>query len=208
MNIRTAIVGLIGSAAAILLVSSQLMAEPNPADMIVRGHFNADGSLTLPVGFRNWTHVGTRYKSQGINILDGLPTVGPEVLNAYVEPSALAVYQKTGVWPDGAQMAKEFSQVDISPPCDHKTGICNKDLGAGIYETGFFGLGVMIKDAKRFPNSPGHWGYFTFGHKAPPYFPTAMVSPQEKCSACHVRLASQSDFVIARGHIGMARSQP
>jgi hypothetical protein len=175
--------------------------EQNP---VARATFNANGYASLPVGYRQWSHVGTRYKpTGGINILDGLPTKTPEILNAYVEPRALARFLASGKWPDGTQIVKEFSAVRVGDNCDQITNICNTPLGAGIYESGYIGLGMMVKDAKRFPKAPGNWGYFTFGHKPPPYDATAPLAADAQCAQCHVRLASDTDYVFTRAHIGL-----
>ena len=34
----------------------------------------------------------------------------------------------------------------------------------------------MVKDSKRFANT-NKWGFFTYGHKVPPYSPSAKVMP-------------------------------
>jgi hypothetical protein len=196
--------GVIAGATCLLLVAHfSGYAEDKP--LVAQAHFNADGSVTLPTSYRQWVHVGTRYKPDGTNILDGKPITIPEVMNAYVEPGAFAAFEKTGRWPDGAQLVKEFSQIESGPGCNPQTYICKNSLGTGIFEAGYFGLGMMVKDAKRFPNSPGNWGYFNFGHRAPPYDSQVLASPRAKCSACHENLASDTDYVISRAHIGLAK---
>jgi hypothetical protein len=62
---------------------------------------------------------------------------------------------------------------------------------------------MMVKDAKRFPRATENWGYFTCGHRPPPYERTEMRSEKQKCEACHIRLASDTDYVISRAHIGL-----
>lgn len=185
------------------LVGVMFAARSENSDVVVRAAFNADGSIDLPTGYRNWTHVGTRIKAIGINILDGLPTKGPELLNAYVEPSAMAAFERTGKWPDGAQIVKEFSALKIDAGCDPVTAYCKGQFGEGVFETGYIGLGMMVKDARRFPQATGNWGYFTFGHKPLPYDKTAMPSPKQNCETCHINLASDTDYVISRAHIGL-----
>jgi hypothetical protein len=170
---------------------------------VVRAAFDPQGRAILPVGYRQWQHVGTRYKPDGLNILDGLPAKTPEILNAYVEPSAFAAFEKTGKWPDGAQIVKEFSAVQVGEGCDEQTHVCTNKLGRGLYESGYIGLGMMVKDTKRFPDSPGNWGYFSFGHKPMPYDPVATVRTRAQCSQCHENLASDTDYVISRAHIGL-----
>ena len=117
----------------------------------------------------------------------------------------MAAYLATGTWPEGTQIVKEFSAVKTGRQCDDKTDICTTDLGVGQFETGYVGLGLMVKDSRRFPTAPGHWGYFHFGHKPLPFSPTAQLLPESQCSACHVQLASASDYVITRAHIGLTR---
>ena len=148
-------------------------------------------------------YIGTRLKAQGISILDGRPTKGPEIFNAYVEPGAMEAFERTGQWPDGAQIVKELSAVRTGEGCDDQTGYCSDPLGTGIFEAGHIGLGMMIKDAERFPNSGGHWGYFSFGHQPPPAH-RAAANPKEKCEVCHIALASDTDYVISRAHIGLS----
>jgi hypothetical protein len=195
-----------GSSIVALLSTGMISLAQSEAPVpVVQASFNSDASINLPVGYRSWVHVGTRYKPVGINILDGLPTKTPEVLNAYVEPGALAAFERTGTWPDGAQIVKEFSAVRIGEGCDAKTALCSTSLGIGIFEAGYVGLGMMVKNVKRFPESAGHWGYFSFGHKPPPYDSTATLRPKQQCESCHINLASDSDYVISRAHIGLAR---
>ncbi|MGA7817244.1 cytochrome P460 family protein, partial [Caballeronia sp.] len=174
---------------------------------VARASFRPDGQIVLPVGYRQWQHVGTRYKPDGLKILDGLPAKTPEVLNAYVQPSAFEIFEKSGQWPDGTQIVKEFSAVEVGAGCDGNTHVCTNDLGRGLYESHFNGLGMMVKDARRFPSAPGHWGYFSFGHKPPPYDAVATVSLRASCSSCHERLATDTDYVISRAHIGLDDGQ-
>lgn len=175
---------------------------------VARAGFTADNEALLPVGYRQWVHVGTRDNAKGkVSILDGKPTQTPEVLNAYVEPRAFAEYEKTGKWPDGSMLVKEFSAVRVGAGCQADTLLCTTEFGEGIFQTGYIGLGMMVKDEKRFPNAPGHWGFFHFGHHPPPYDVVSAVRPPEQCSSCHVRLASDTDFVISRAHIGLSRTE-
>lgn len=98
-----------------------------------------------------------------------------------------------------------MSAIQTGKDCNEATRICTKDIGAGIFEVYYTGLGMMVKDAKRFPDAPGKWAYFSFGHKPPPYDSPSPVRPKEQCESCHVALASDTDYVISRAHIGLAR---
>jgi hypothetical protein len=136
--------------------------------------------------------------------LDGSVLTTPQVMNAYVEPSALQVYEKTGSWPDGTQIVKEFSEIRTGKDCDTGTRICTSALGSGIFEIGFSGLATMVKDKKHFPKEAGNWAYFGFGHQPPPYQQTARAFPREQCAGCHIKNASDTGYVFSRAHIGLA----
>jgi hypothetical protein len=204
---RIAVVFVIILAAGVWFLGNQLTpAAYAQSPAVARARFNSRGEVLLPVGYRQWVHVGTRDNPTGkINILDGKPILTPEVLEAYVEPGAFAVYERTGKWPDGSQLVKEFSAVRVGAGCQTGTYLCTTEFGEGIFQTGYIGLGMMVKDEKRFPSAQGHWTFFSFGHKAPPYDPVSPALPTEQCMSCHVRLASDTDFVISRAHIGLAR---
>lgn len=174
-------------------------------EAIVQASFNRDGSVNIPVGYRQWVHVGTRVKLDGINILDGKVPPTPEMFDTYVEPSAFMAYQKTGQWPEGAQLVKEFSAIRIGDGCDQTTRNCKTPFGGGIFQAGYVGLGMMVKNTKRFPDVPGNWGYFEFGHKPLPYDATSMERPAAQCSGCHVAVAADTDYVVSLSHIGLAR---
>ena len=169
---------------------------------LARATFHPDGTVDLPVGYRQWTHVGTRYKPDGTSILDGLPLKVPEILNAYVEPGAMASFARTGKWPDGTQIVKEMSAIEVGNDCNATTRICGGPTGDGIFEARFMGLGLMVKDAGRFADAPGYWAYFSFGHKSPPYDSTSPARAKSQCELCHVALAAETDYVFSRVHLG------
>jgi len=166
--------------------------------------FDADGRARLPDRYRRWANVGTRYKPNGRNILDGKPIVTPQLMNTYVEPSALDRYKETGKWPDGAQIVKELSDIRVDKDCDTVTHICSSPVGAGIFQERYIGVGMMVKDAKRFRDAPGNWGYFGFQRGKSGYDTVAELRPQEQCASCHVKLASDTDYVISRAHLGLS----
>ena len=146
-QLRTFVITSLAAVAGAGLVT--MARSQNPSSAAVAS-FNVDGSLNLPRGYRHWVHIGTRLKPIGINILDGLPTKTPEIFNAYVEPHAFTLFRKTGRWPDGTQIVKEFSTVRVGQGCDAATFLCSSPVGAGIFESEFAGLGMMVKDEKRF----------------------------------------------------------
>jgi len=92
-------------------------------------------------------------------------------------------------------VVKEFSAVRIGPGCNAVSFLCTMDIGEGVFQASYIGLGMMIKDAKRFPDAPGHWGFFSFGHRPPPYESVSAVRPAAD-AVLHVNLASDTDFVF------------
>jgi hypothetical protein len=52
---------------------------------------------------------------------------------------------------------------------------------------------VSIKDSKRFPDEPGNWAYFSFGHKYPLKAETAM-NAAASCNSCHEKNATNFVF--------------
>ena len=61
---------LIGSCIFMICTGFLTLARSAGTPDIVRASFNGDGTVNLPTGYRQWVHIGTRYKPIGINILD------------------------------------------------------------------------------------------------------------------------------------------
>jgi hypothetical protein len=180
-----------------------LSALPPVAVQPARASFAANGGLQLPDGFRRWEHVGSRVKTSGKSVLDGAVILRPQVMDTYVEPSAFVQYKQTGAWPDGTQIVKEISIIKIGNDCDKVTFACSTPAGAGIFEDSFIGIGMMIKDSKRFPDVPGNWAYFRFLASGPAYATISAVLPESQCRSCHVKFASKEDYVFTDTHIGL-----
>lgn len=168
---------------------------------INRAKFDEQGRVHLPELYRHWVHVGTRVQTDGINIIDGKEIDGPEILNAYVEPSAFEFFKANGYWADGSQMVKEFSNVLKGKDYDPKALTSDEATGKAIYEDDFKGLSVMVRDKARFPEEDGYWGYFGFAHHPKPYPMVKSVAPRAQCAACHNKLAKDLDYVFSRNHL-------
>jgi hypothetical protein len=166
--------------------------------------FEKDGSLHLPDSYRQWEHVGTRIKPDGRSVLDGSQITTPQVMDTYVASAAFDSFKKTGTWPDGTQIVKEISLIKTGKDCDKNTFVCSTSFGSGIFQAGYIGMGMMVKDSKRFPSEPGNWGYFAFRSNGSTYQATATLRPQQQCAFCHMRLASNTDYVFSRTHIGLS----
>jgi len=168
--------------AAGLLASGVAVAEGSAS--IGAATFNPQSELVLPEGFREWVFVGAPLTPHGLN--NGKAGF-PEYHHVYVNPDAFAVYQRTGEFPDGTVITKELVLLQKG---DYKDGSKNAPSGRGFFAGEFHGMDVMVKDSKRFKETNG-WGFFNFGHSAPPYAKSAKVAPAESCANCHAANAGK-----------------
>ena len=169
-------------------------APSDSAEKTNRATFNVEGAVERPQNHRQWVNVGTTLIPEGtVNIIDSLPIKTSEYIDTYVEPSAFAAYMKSGNWPDGTQIVKEFTATHEATPDDVLT------------EAHYNGLAMLVKDVERFPAETGHIGYFNFGHHPEPYELKSMPMPRQQCSACHEATASHQQYIFADHHIGLNR---
>jgi len=146
--------------------------------------FTADGKLKQPVGYRKWVYVGEVVTPNDMN---GGEASFPEFHSVYMDPESYAHYEKTGKYRDGTILIKELSSV----------GAKKAPSGNGYFQGELTGLEAAIKDSKRFKDDPGHWAYFSFGHK----YPLKAESPKQAaaaCNQCHDDNASKTDFVFSQ----------
>ena len=130
--------------------------------------FDAAGQLMQPQGFRRWVFIGAPFTPNALN--DGAAGF-PEYHNVYVEPAAYSHYLEHGQWPEGTMMVKELQ---LSMPGTFEDGSRTESSGRGYFPSTPNGLDVSVKDSKRFADTNG-WGFFNFGHHAPPYAAAAPV---------------------------------
>lgn len=174
------------------------------AQEINQAQFTADGKVVIPENWREWIYIGTPVTPNGLNKGEA---PFPEFHNVYMEPSAFAAYAKTGVFPEGTQIAKELVLVRKSENGNEPDGSSTEVSGRGYFPGEFHGLELTVKDTKRFAKEPGGWAYFSFGHKAPPYNQTATAAPTESCNACHQASAAQ-DFVFTQFYPVLRAAKP
>jgi hypothetical protein len=145
--------------------------------------FTDDGNLVRPENYREWVYVGTPLTPNDMN--NGNAPF-PEFHNVYIEPVAWQHYKSTGNFPEGTTLVKELVSV----------GSKQAVSGAGYFMGDFIGLEATIKSKKHFPDEPGNWAYFSFGHEYP-LAETAKPFPSASCNACHAATAAD-DFVFTQ----------
>lgn len=147
--------------------------------------FTAQGELTQPRNFREWTFIGAPITPHGLN--NGKANF-PEFHNVYTQPEAAKAYQATGKWPEGTMMVKELQLID--GPAENPDGSRLEASGRGYFPGKAAGLDVAVKDSKRFAKSKG-WGFFNFNHTPPPYLPVVAERPVSECAGCHIANAHE-----------------
>ena len=177
--------GLAGFALAgvMLFISPLTQSVAAAAEMGVKGSmakFDSEGNLQRPTSYREWVFIGAPLTPNDMN--DGKANF-PEFHNVYIDPKSWAYWKKHGEFRDGTVIAKELVSV----------GSKSTFSGKGYFEGEYLGLESMVKDSKRFPNSPGNWAFFRFtnedykGLKA-----KAAALPDSTCNtACHKPNAAQ-----------------
>ena len=183
MNIRM-LIGL-SCAAGVSAMGVWLLTTPAALAQEKKGaktwvEFTADGKAKQPVGFRKWVFIGSPLTPNDLN--DGEAPF-PEFHNTYMDPDSFAHVEKTGKYRDGTVLVKELLAV----------GSKDQSSGKGYFQGEFSGLEISVKDSKRFPNEPGNWAYFSFGHKYPLKAETAK-NGVASCNSCHDKNATNFVF--------------
>ncbi len=135
----------------------------------------AGDKLVRPEGYREWIYLSS---GLGMNYTSA-PGGHALFTNVFVPRGAYQQFVKSGKWPDGTWFVVEDR--------DQQTkGSINQ---GGQFQTDLLGLGVEIKDEKRFADK---WAYFHFGADDP----TTSLIPKQACYACHdANAAVEHSFV-------------
>ena len=158
--------------------------ESLPARPRYLPEYTSSGELILPKDYRNWVYVGSPLTPNALN--DG-HSAFPEYHNVYIEPGSLAIYKRTGVFPEDTMFYKEL-QLTLKPE-ESPAGSRREPSGRGYFPGALAGAEVSIKNSKRFAASGG-WGYFEFGHSEPKLASTAARAIGE-CAFCHIASAKR-----------------
>jgi hypothetical protein len=188
MNVSSGRIFAAGFVAA-LLASPAISAGKGGAE-IGAASFDAQGRLLQPQGYREWVFLGAPLTPHGLN--DGKAGF-PEFHHVYINPDAYDLYQRTGRFPEGTVITKELLLVQEG---DYADGSKNAPSGRGYFADRYNGMDVMVKDSRRFKATNG-WGFFNFGHDAPPYAEAASAAPASSCAACHTANA-EKDMVFTQ----------
>ena len=145
--------------------------------------FTDEHRLVRPDGYRRWVYVGAPLTPNDLNPPEA---PFPEFHNVYIDPASYEYYSQTGTFPDGTTLVKELVSV----------GSKKAVSGNGYFMGDFIGLETAVKSSEHFPDEPGNWAYFSFGH-AYPLADTAEAFDRATCSSCH-QTAADDDFVFTQ----------
>ena len=154
---------------------------------------DGDGQLFRPEGYREWVYVGTPLTPNDLN--NGAAPF-PEFHSVYIDRGSWDHYKRTGEFAEGTTIVKELIQV----------GSKQAVSGNGYFMGDFIGLEVTIKSAEHFPDEPGNWAYFSFGHEYP-LTNTAPAFDALACNACHDANAAE-DFVFTQYYPVLPAAKP
>lgn len=135
--------------------------------------------------YRRWIYVGTPITPNDMNPPEA---AFPDFHNVYIHPDDYNYWAENGKWQEGTILVKELVSV----------GKKAEVSGKGYFMGDFTGLEVTIKDKKLFPDEPGNWAYFSFGHSYP-LAKTAKAFPTAACNSCHASSAAD-DFVFTQDY--------
>ena len=180
--------GLVAAAFAATVLGGAVVSDVFAGSMSSWGpKWTKSGELQLPTDYHSWVFLGSPLTPHALN--DGKAGF-PEYHNVYIHPEAFKVYRKTGEFPEGTVLLKELQ---LTMPGTHDDGSRLEASGRGYFPAARNGIDIAVKDSKRFKDTNG-WGFFNFGHHAPPYAKTAAAAPKEACAACHIANADNMVF--------------
>ncbi len=149
--------------------------------------FNFQDELILPSNHHTWVFLGAPLTPHALN---GGKAGFPEYHNVYIQREAYDIYRNTGIFPEGTILLKEL-QLTIAGTNDDGSRV--EASGRGYFPAERNGIDISVKDSKRFKETNG-WGFFNFGHHAPPYAKSAKALPKDACAGCHI--ANAQDMVF------------
>lgn len=188
-----------------LTVLAGSISPANAQDATYAPAFTGDKMLKLPEGkiWREWPYVGSLVTP---NVLNDGEAPFPEHHIVYIDPMSWAHYKKTGEFREGTVIAKELTLIR-APDGANEDGSTDEVSGTGYFMGEYSGFEITIKSKKLYPDDPGNWAYYTFGHHPEPYNPTAKRQPAETCNACHEASAAE-DFVFTQFYPVLRAAKP
>ena len=204
-NIKPFIAFVPAAAFVALAVLVGNMSPANAQDGTYAPAFTSDKMLMIPKRkiWREWPFVGSLVTPNALN--DGEAPF-PEHHIIYIDPVSWEEYKKTGEFREGTVIAKELTRVR-APDGANENGSTDEVSGTGYFMGEFSGFEITIKSKALYPDEPGNWAYYSFGHQPEPYNATAERQPSDACNACHETSAAE-DFVFTQFYPVLRAAKP
>ncbi|MEI9995374.1 MAG: cytochrome P460 family protein [Rhizomicrobium sp.] len=142
-----------------------------PADDPDAPHYDANGNLVFPAGYREWV-----FLSAGLDMTyageKNLPKTSAHLFeNVFAPPSGYRYFANTGTWPDKTVLFME-----------RRAGETNVSINLkGFVQTGVQGYTAHVKDTAHDKNRYG-WAFYLFG---PDDKTGKLVTDPSLCAECH-----------------------
>jgi hypothetical protein len=159
--------GLVALVLAFLLPAGSAPAPAASAAASEAPIYTADGSLKLPVNYREWVYLTS---GLDMNYNTSAAVSGRSVFdNVFVNPSSYRAFLSSGAWPDKTTFILEIRSADAHASIDKRGQSQNSEVRA---------IELHVKDEARLP---GKWGFFEFGSDK-----TAKLTARPaSCYTCH-----------------------
>jgi hypothetical protein len=155
---------------AVLSTFCLLLLAAGPKENSLKPHYDAEGNLVRPAGYRDWEFLSAGY---GMNYS---PAPGSHEMftNVFVQHWAYEDFIKSGKWPEQSMFIIDVRDAESK-------GSINK---TGHFQTDLMALEVEVKDSTR---NPDKWAYYSFKPDAK----TAEAMPKgNDCWSCHEQHAT------------------
>lgn len=128
--------------------------------------YTSDGRIIPPSHYRDWVFLTS---GLDMNYAEPASSGDPHMFdNVFVDPTAYAVFRRSGRWPEGTVLVKE-SREGLTKGSINKAGQFQSEAVAAVE--------LHVKDTRRF----GGWAFFDVSDGKP-----ALPLPKtEDCHACH-----------------------
>jgi len=142
-----------------------LFAAASLSCLLAQPRYSADGQLTLPADYREWT-----FLSSGLGMTySAHMRDSPAFTNVFVNPAAYRSFLATGKWPDKTMLVLEIR-------ASASKGSINQ---GGSYQSDVLAVESEVKDSTKFPGNG--WAFFAFGKSSA----GKLLPRTEDCYACH-----------------------
>jgi len=153
-----------------------LFAAASLSCLLAQPRYSADGQLTLPADYREWT-----FLSSGLGMTySAHMRDSPAFTNVFVNPAAYRSFIASGKWPDKTMLVLEIR-------ASASKGSINQ---GGSYQSDVLAVEAEVKDSAKFPDNA--WAFFAFGKSSA----GTLVPRTEDCYACHAEHAAVDNTFV------------